>query len=103
MVCRQLTEERYQAFCEELAPVSEPYPPSPVCEVSILFNGGKYLLYLLPDGENRICALYALRVRYEERTQEVLYDLITEGPVLLALLELILYQGIRAVPHSYHI
>ena len=94
MYLRQLTEQQYDRFCNDLAARAAISPLDPSYAVTLVINQAEYQVKLQPERHNTIAVLHALRVCREPDGPS--YDLITQNAVLTALLELLLYQGIPA-------
>lgn len=90
MVSRQLKEKEFTNFTNHLIKYAHCYPMEVHIDVDIVFNNQKYILRLQPDKHCKIVALQALHILYDNN-----YSLITDNQILLAMLDLLVYQGIK--------
>lgn len=95
MTSRQLTEEQYRKVQADLLQNAHAKPLSPIYEVDLTVNGEVYTLFILPDRHNKIHALYALRSVPEWNLSSVTHELVTTHAILSALMELMIYQGVK--------
>ena len=87
MIVRQLKEKAYHSFLDMLLKDAHSSLLCPIYHLDITVNHHVYALYLQPDKHNKVYALYALCTATAGFT-----NLITDGNVLSALLELVIYQ-----------
>lgn len=93
MILRQLKPERYEQLCRQLAEYAHKEPFSASCTVLLQINGEEYQLKVQPESRRRIAALQAVRLcRGQEGS---CYELIVDGSMLSALLEILVKQGIH--------
>ena len=92
MITRTLTQNKYEYLCASLAQKAYAQPLDASYTVNMFVNGVEYALKLQPERHRRIAVLQALRVYREESNPE--FVLITQGNLLSALLELLIYQGV---------
>lgn len=97
MVSRQLKEKEFTNFTNHLIKYAHCYPMEVHIDVDIVFNNQKYILRLQPDKHCRIVALQALSILYDKTDNN--YSLITDNQILLAMLDLLIYQDIKG--HNY--
>lgn len=97
MVSRQLKEKEFTNFTNELMKYAHWYPMEAHIDVDLVFNNQKYILRLQPDKHCKIVALQALSILYDKTDNS--YSLITDNQILLAMLDLLIYQGIKG--HNY--
>lgn len=95
MVGRQLREEKYRRLQADLLQNARSTPLCPIYEVDITFNGEAYTLFMQPERHNKVYALYALHSVYEKDVSAVNHDLITENIILSALMEMVVYHGVK--------
>lgn len=95
MVVRQLKEKEYDRLQEKLIKDARNKPSCPIFEVDIIFNGEKYTLFLQPEKDKKIYALYALNTVYENDVYAVNHMLITNNIILSSLMEMVIYQWIK--------
>ena len=95
MVGRQLKDEKYKKVTEDLMKNARNRPLSPSYEVDIIFNGERYTLFLQPERNKKIYALYALHNIYEGDVEGVAHHLITDNVILSSLMEMVIYQGAK--------
>ena len=95
MINRQIKEKKYEAFQAEILQNARTKPYCPIHEIGIVFNEENYSLFIQPNGHNKVCALYALHFIRERGNRAAEPELITDNKVLSALMEMIIYQGIK--------
>lgn len=95
MIGRRLNMDKYRNLQEDLLKNAHIKPLCPIYEVDIVFNNESYCLYLQPERHNKIYALYALRSAHKREKNAVNHKLITDNLILSALLEMVLYQGVK--------
>lgn len=98
VVGRQMKEDKYRRLEADLLRYARSKPLCPNYEIDIAFNGENYTLFLQPEQHNKIYALYALRSIYERDINAVNHELITNNLILSALMEMIIYQGVKRRP-----
>lgn len=95
MVGRQLKEEEYSKFLNELMHKARSKSNCPIYEVDINFDGVKYTLFFQQEKRRTVYILYAVYSVYEKEVDTVKFHLITNNAVLLSLMNMIIYQGIK--------
>ena len=93
MVCRQLTQEQYEYFTEQLIKKARQEPFDASFTVTMVVNDTEYILKIQPDKKCKIYILQALRV--ERGGFGYSHMLILDNHFLLALLEILVRQGVR--------
>ena len=93
MIIRKLTEEKFNSFTRELIAKSRTEPLDLSYAVEMTVNGVEYTIKLQPERHNRIAVLQAMRILREENGPR--YEQITQGTLLTAFMEILLYQGLR--------
>ena len=92
MTERQLTKEAYQALRADLLQSAHRKPYCPIYERDITLNGECCTLFIQLDRHNKVYLLYALRATPEHDGQTLRYELIINGSILAALMELLIHQ-----------
>ena len=92
MIIRQLKASQYDRLKQVLAAQAQPRLLDASYTIPLSVNGAEYAVKLLPDRHNQVAVLQALRVVREK--EELHVALITEGGLLTAFLELLLYQEV---------
>ncbi len=94
MIIRRLKASQYDRLKQVLAAQAQAQPRllDASYTVPLSVNGAEYAVKLLPDRHNQVAVLQALRVVREK--EELHVALITEGGLLTAFLELLLYQEV---------
>ena len=91
MVLREMTKEQFNLFHNRMREKAQAAPLDASYTVRLVVNGEEYAVKLQPVRHCRIAVLQALHIT---RDQEGLHvALITQGGLLNAFLELLLYQG----------
>ncbi len=92
MVIKEVDSEQYEFIYEMLVDKAQQDPLEACFNVTMKVNEAEYILRVQPEKHYKIAALQAILV---EREEEQFHTLITNNDVLLALINLLLYQGIR--------
>lgn len=93
MISRQLKEKEFINFTNDLIKYAHCYPMEAHIDVDVVFNNQKYILRLQPDKHCKIVALQAINILHSKTEND--YILITDNQILLAMLNLLVYQGIK--------
>lgn len=93
MVFRQLTQEKYEYFIQQLIERARQEPLDASFSVTMTINNAEYLLKIQPEKHCKIYILQALKVERDEYGH--LHELITDNQFLLSLLEILIRQGVR--------
>lgn len=91
MILRQLSEERFEYFQNLLIRKAQQNPLGADFHVPITVNHREYLLKVQPTTKCKIAVLQALMMERED--EGIAHTLITDNKILLALFELLLFQG----------
>ena len=92
MILRELSEDHYNQFQTLLRKKAQAAPLDASYTVRLVVNGAEYAVKVQPERHCRIAVLQALRIT---RDREGLhFTLITQGGLLNAFLELLLYQSV---------
>lgn len=92
MIIRQLTEYEFEKLQNQLTCKAQQNPLDAAFYMPIQVNNREYSLRLQPSNKRRIAVLQALEVK-RDYTEGIYQELITDNKILLALLELLLFQG----------
>ena len=87
MLGKQLKMDHYNELREYLSHSARRQPLCPAYGIDVALNGERYVLYLLPDRNRKVYALYAVRDAGAEEP-----ELITGNLILSALMELVIFQ-----------
>ena len=89
MLIRDLTQNQYKQFCEELSQKARTDSLDTSYTVDMQINGIEYILKVQPERRNKVAILQVLRIGKDG------HELIIRNHLLAAFLELLLYQGVR--------
>ena len=90
MIGKQLKADQFKALRAYLSHSARHKPPCPAYEIDVALNGERYVLFLQLDRHCKVYALYAVRDAGAEGP-----ELITANLILSALMELVIFQGIK--------
>ena len=93
MIVRQLKAYQYEYLYRDLIETAHAEPLDASYTVRMQVGGTEYAVKLQPEAHNKIAVLQALSIVREKDGPS--FALITQGGLLSALLEILLYQGIR--------
>ncbi|WP_101696506.1 hypothetical protein [Clostridium minihomine] len=93
MIIRQLKPKQYEYLSHQLKCYADSEPFSASYTVKLRINHAEYQLKVQPENKHRMAALQALRIHRNENG--VNYELIVNGILLSALLEILINQGIK--------
>lgn len=93
MIVRKLNRDVYRALQKTLTEKAYMEPMDPGYMVELDVSGIPYMVKLQPAGKSQIAVLYAHRVHRAQGGKGG--ELIVDKALLTALLEILLYQGIR--------
>ena len=92
MAFKQLKPKKYEYFTEQLIKKARQEPLNANFDTAMVINNKEYILKIQPEKKRKVYILQALMVEREEFGQ--VHTLITDNRFLLALLEILIYQGI---------
>ena len=92
MIMRELSEERFNQVQNLLREKAQAAPLDASCTVRLVVNGEEYVVKLQPERHCRIAVLQALHIARDR--DGLHFALMTQGGLLNAFLELLLYQGV---------
>lgn len=92
MIIRQLTEYEFEKFQNRLIRKAQQNPLDADFHIPIQVNKNEYILRLQPSSKRKIALLQAILV-IREPEEGIHHMLITDNKILLALFELLLFQG----------
>ncbi len=92
MFLKQLNKSKFDYFQEQLIQKAHQSPLNAAFHVPMTVNRREYLLKVQPTTKCRIAVLQALMIE-RELDEGIVHTLITDNKVLLALFELLLFQG----------
>ncbi len=94
MIIRQLKHTQYENFCLSLNKKAHAQPLEAFFTVNMRVDGWEYAIRLQPERHNKIAVLQALQIdRQDDRPN---FGLITDGKLLSAFLDILLFQGFRS-------
>lgn len=93
MIIRELKQWKYEHLCKDLIEKAHAEPLEASYTVDMQINGVSYAVKIQPENHCRMAILQAYRIDREEDGQN--FELITSGNLLSALLEILIYQGVR--------
>ena len=93
MIVRQLKQERFETFQNQLIRKARQNPLEASYNVTMCVDKKEYILKIQPERDCKIIVLQALEVERDEYGH--LHMLITDNKILSSLLELLILQGIR--------
>ena len=93
MIIRQLKQKQYEQLHNDLLRKAHTKPLEASYTVIMKINGTEYSLKIQPEPHCRMAVLQACRVCRDEYSPD--FELITNGNILLSLLELLIYQGVK--------
>jgi len=94
MVIRHVDESRWERVYGQITTHGKTAPLSLQYDVYLDCNGTEYILKVQPESGRRLVALQALGVYLDgDIIGAKDYTLIEDGPMLSALLEIVIYQG----------
>lgn len=91
MIIRQLKETQFEHLHNALIMKAHAEPLDASYTVNMTINGAEYAVKVQPEQHNKMAVLQALHIFREEYGPN--FELITNGTVLSALLEILIYQG----------
>lgn len=91
MVQRQLKEKEFTNFTKEVLKHAHCYPMTAFYDIDITINNKKYILKIQLEKHCKIVALQAISILHNKIKND--YILITDNQILLAMLDLVIYQG----------
>ena len=92
MIIRQLQQTTYDRLTRQLLERAHSEPLEACYTVRMVVDGLEYAVRLQPESHRKIAVLQAYRIDREDGVP--LFELITRGNLLSALLEILLYQGV---------
>ena len=92
MILRQLNEKQFENFQNQLIRKAHQNPLDADFQVPINVNRREYLLKVQPTTKYKMAVLQALMIE-REQGEGIAHTLITDNKILLALFELLLFQG----------
>lgn len=93
MIIREIEQWKYEHLCKDLIEKAHAGPLEACYTVNMQINNVSYSVKLQPERHCRMAILQAYRIDREEDGQN--FELITRGNLLSALLEILIYQGVR--------
>lgn len=93
MIIRELKPAQFEHLHNRLKQKAHTEPLDAGYTVDMTVSGVEYAVKLQPESRNRMAVLQALRIERDE--EGVNFQLITEGNLLLAFIEILIYQGLR--------
>ena len=93
MVFRQLKSEKYEKFTRQLIKKAHQEPLNASLDTTMVINDTEYILKIQPARKCKVYVLQALRIEREEYGHN--HMLIISNKFLLALLDILISQGIR--------
>jgi len=93
MVFTQLPQEKYKHFTQQLIKKAHQEPLNASFDTTMIINNTEYILKVQPGKKHRIYVLQALMVERQECGH--IHTLILNNGFLLALLRILISQGIR--------
>ena len=93
MVFRQLKSEKYERFTKQLIKKARQEPLNASFDTTMVINDTEYILKIQPARKCKVYILQALKVEREEFGH--IHTIIISNKFLLALLDILIYQGIR--------
>ena len=101
MVIRQISANQWEYVYGQITKYGKSAPLSLQFDVDVNCNGVDYVLKLQPEKNRKIVALQATSVyRDGEGTGDRNYQLIDDNLFLSALIEIIIFQGLRCVTRN---
>ena len=94
MVIKQLKQRQFECFESQLMKKAQQNPLEASFNVTVTVDKKEYILKIQPERKGKLVALQALEVERDEARGH-LHMLITDNKILLALLELLIWQGVR--------
>ena len=96
MVIRQVDKNSWPHLCRQIKIYGRGTPASRQVDIDITCNGVNYILKIQPEQNRKIAALQAVGVYpSHEENGDKQYHLIEKNNMLSALLEIVLFQGVK--------